>query len=197
MSIYAFSIPQNSGQFGWRWYESYFSPEECDQLIKDHEHVESWQGGVVSGENAQNIDVVDDIRTVSIKTVSHQTCPWVYDKLNQLVWDANQFYQYDLVGFMEEMQLLHYGEDINGGHYDLHQDHGAGALSTRKLTIIVQLSDPSEYEGCQTEIVCSGWAPQNKGDVVIFPSYTPHRVTPLTKGNRNALVVWVNGPPFR
>lgn len=197
MSIYAFSIPQNSEQFGWRWYEGYFTPEECDQLIKDNEHVESWQGGVVKGEHAESTEVTEDIRNVMIKTVTYENCPWVYDKLNQLIYDVNQYYKYDLVGFMEQMQLLHYGEDINGGHYNLHQDHGPGALSTRKLTVIVQLTDPSEYDGCDTEVVCSGWAPKGKGDVVVFPSYTPHQVTPLTRGNRDALVVWVNGPPYK
>lgn len=30
-----------------------------------------------------------------------------------------------------------------------------------------------------------------------FPSYTMHRVTPVTRGVRKALVAWVNGPDFR
>lgn len=197
MSIYAFSIPHNSEQFGWRLYNGYFSKEECEQLIKDHEHTQSWAGGIVKGETADSAEINSDIRNVSIKTVSYESCPWVYDKLNQLVWDVNQYYKYDLVGFMEQMQLLHYGEDINGGHYHLHQDHGPGALSTRKLTIIVQLTDPSEYDGCDTEVMCSGIAPKGQGDVVVFPSYTPHQVSNLTRGQRNALVVWVNGPPFK
>lgn len=197
MSIYAFSIPHNSDQFGWRVYEGALSPEECDQVIEDMKEVESWTGGVVRGDDAEESEVNDQIRNVSIKTVGYEHCSWIYDKLNQLVWDANQYYRYDLVGFMEQMQLLHYGEDINGGHYNLHQDHGPGALSTRKLTVIVQLTDPELYEGCETEVMCSGFVPKGKGDVVVFPSYTPHHVTPLTKGERNALVVWVNGPPFR
>lgn len=198
MSVYTFSIENNSDQFGWRWYQGFLSPEECDQLIADHKDVESRQGGIVTGENEETDSKVEkSVRNVGIKTVSYESCPWIYDKLNQLVWDANQFFRYDLTGFMEQMQLLHYGEDINGGHYDLHQDHGPGPLSTRKLSVIVQLTDPSEYEGCELDVVCSGIGPKGKGDVVVFPSYTPHSVSALTKGNRNALVVWVNGPPYR
>lgn len=197
MSIYAFSIPTNSEQFGWRLYPGYFSKEECAQLIEDMKDQETWIGGVVKSDKELQSEVNPDVRNVSIKTVSHAVCPWVFDKLNQLVWGVNQHYQYDLTGFMEQMQLLHYGEDINGGHYHLHQDHGPGPLSTRKLTIIVQLSEETDYEGCETHVTCSGVAPKGIGDVIVFPSYTPHQVTPLTKGSRDALVVWVNGPPFR
>jgi PKHD-type hydroxylase len=198
MSIYAFGLKENNYQSGWRWYESFLTPEECDQLIAEHSHIEPHQGSIVTGPDQEvDSEIAPDVRNVSIKTVSLDTCPWIYAKLNDLVWDANLYYNYDLTGFMEQMQLLHYGEDIDGGHYHLHQDHGAGALSTRKLTVIVQLTDPSEYEGCELEVVCCGIGPKNKGDVVVFPSYTPHSVSPLTKGNRNSLVVWVNGPPYR
>jgi len=35
------------------------------------------------------------------------------------------------------------------------------------------------------------------GTMVIFPSYVPHRVVPVTSGTRKALVVWAAGPAFR
>ena len=35
------------------------------------------------------------------------------------------------------------------------------------------------------------------GDVLLFPSFTQHQITPITKGIRYSLVSWVSGPPWR
>jgi PKHD-type hydroxylase len=34
------------------------------------------------------------------------------------------------------------------------------------------------------------------GSVIVFPSDTEHRVTPVTKGIRYSLVAWFLGPPY-
>ena len=75
------------------------------------------------------------------------------------------------------MQYLHYGDDINGGHYNWHIDCGPG-ISTRKLTVIVQLSHPEEYTGCEVQFM-TGSVSKKKGSVTIFPSWMYHRVTKL------------------
>jgi PKHD-type hydroxylase len=33
--------------------------------------------------------------------------------------------------------------------------------------------------------------------ITLFPSWSLHRVTPVTKGTRYSLVAWVSGPRFR
>jgi PKHD-type hydroxylase len=40
-------------------------------------------------------------------------------------------------------------------------------------------------------------AEKKKGSVLLFPSWILHRVTPVTKGVRKSIVVWVTGPKFR
>lgn len=200
MSIYAFQIPQNDGQFHPLYFDGFFSPEECDQILALYENEETWAGGVVESDGSGMDD--NAIRRVDINTVHlEERTKWIYDKINDLVHSANQTYQFDLVGFMENMQLLKYtepqGENVPGGHYNVHMDTGPSYLSTRKLTVIVQLTDPSEYEGCDVEVTAYGYANKGKGDVLIFPSCMLHSVSELTQGHREALVVWVNGPPFR
>jgi PKHD-type hydroxylase len=64
----------------------------------------------------------------------------------------------------------------------------------------VQLSAPEDYDGGQLELrdgdeIVSG--PRDAGTIVAFPSWVIHRVTPVTRGLRRSLVVWVGGPPFR
>jgi PKHD-type hydroxylase len=36
-------------------------------------------------------------------------------------------------------------------------------------------------------------ASKERGTVHLFPSYMPHKVTPITRGTRYSLVIWVHG----
>ena len=72
-----------------------------------------------------------------------------------------------------------------------------GATQRRKISIVLQLSDPEEYEGGELEMFVSKdiqKIPKKKGAAVLFPSYCMHRVTPVTKGERRSIVLWVSGP---
>jgi PKHD-type hydroxylase len=98
----------------------------------------------------------------------------------------------------EKLQYTEYDESYQG-HYDWHIDTGANNSSRRKLSISIQLSDSSEYEGGELQL--NGGGPittckKTKGTIIMFPSFLLHRVTPVTKGTRRSLVVWVTGPPF-
>ena len=35
------------------------------------------------------------------------------------------------------------------------------------------------------------------GDLIIFPSFIDHKVSPVTKGVRYSVVAWFGGPPFK
>jgi PKHD-type hydroxylase len=66
----------------------------------------------------------------------------------------------------------------------------------------MQLTDPSEYEGGNLQVLPTGKTePQNvrkqRGLIAIFPSYVLHQVTPVTQGSRQSLVAWITGPAFR
>ena len=36
-----------------------------------------------------------------------------------------------------------------------------------------------------------------KGDLIVFPSFIEHKVSPVTKGTRYSVVAWYGGPPFK
>lgn len=125
---------------------------------------------------------------------------WLYDRLAYISNQLNgQFYRFDLLGFQEDMQYTMY-DSATQGHYTWHVDHGMTTKASRKLSVVVQLSDPLEYEGGDLEIM-TGVEPtkvdKKKGLVTVFPSYVLHRVTPVTKGIRKSLVVWCVGPSFK
>lgn len=80
-------------------------------------------------------------------------------------------------------------------HYDWRID--AAKNKKRKLTAVMQLSDPSEYEGGELQIQNGDIhvMDKTKGGCVVFPSWMPHRVTPVTRGARQSLVIYLEGPP--
>ena len=124
---------------------------------------------------------------------------WLHAKLGEMVNIANkELWGFDISGMDEQIQYAEYPE--NGGHYDWHMDTGPDKFSRRKISITVQLSDPSEYEGGDLQIKINAGqsdTPKGLGNVVIFPSYLLHRVTPVTKGLRRSLVLWITGPAFK
>ena len=71
----------------------------------------------------------------------------------------------------------------------------------RKLSFVVQLSDPDDYEGGNLQLMDEGdktyFAPREKGTIIIFDSRTKHRVTKVKKGIRKSIVGWVSGPRWR
>jgi PKHD-type hydroxylase len=108
-----------------------------------------------------------------------------------------QYYRFDLTGFGEPIQLTNYDQSEQG-MYGWHQDYGGG--TSRKLSLVLQLTDPSQYEGGNLQVLTSG-QPQTvrkqRGLVAAFPSYVLHQVTPVMSGNRQSLVAWVSGPAFK
>ena len=71
----------------------------------------------------------------------------------------------------------------------------------RKLSVVVQLSDPEDYEGGNLQILSdddkSYFVPRQRGTVIVFDSRAKHRVLKVTKGVRKSLVGWVVGPRWK
>jgi PKHD-type hydroxylase len=71
---------------------------------------------------------------------------------------------------------------------------------SRKLSIVLQLSDPSEYEGGELQILTRKEPTsmqKKRGLITVFPAWTLHQVTPVIKGTRQTLVAWISGPAFK
>lgn len=180
-----------------------FSPPECEAIIAL---------GLAAGFGAARVGSPGHSRTdplyrkVDVATLyfSPET-NWLYQRVTQRVSGANEdFWKFDIVGLLEPFQVLRYkAAETSGeiaGHYDQHQDFGAGYMGRRKISFIAQLSDPETYDGCQLTIqhhFREDLSFVQRGDAVLFPSWTPHAVAPITRGTRFALVTWIHGPPFR
>lgn len=124
---------------------------------------------------------------------------WVYEKIGQYIEQANDsLWKFNLQSIVDSIQYTVYYE--GGGHYDWHMDIGPSSINHRKVSLTIQLSDPDEYEGGDLEIWVGGefkTIERKQGCAIIFPSFLMHRITPITKGTRRSLVLWVGGEHYK
>jgi PKHD-type hydroxylase len=178
------------------WIDDVFTEQELNWL--QHKAQKAEEKAYIGG-GAGLSTVNTNIRRSNVTWLNNTPdTQWVFEKLAEAVSTLNaQFYNFDLVGFGEALQLTNY-DQAEKGMYGWHQDYG-GKIS-RKLSLVVQLTDPSMYEGGNLQILTTGepaTVRKQRGLVCVFPSYTLHQVTPVTAGTRQSLVAWVSGPAFK
>jgi hypothetical protein len=88
--------------------------------------------------------------------------------------------------------ILEYREEDIGCMVE-HQDVYYDDTDVRKLSMTIQLSDSNDFEGGQFAIM-GEQIPMEKNQAVIFPSFLPHEVHPVTKGKRTVIIAWALGP---
>jgi PKHD-type hydroxylase len=112
--------------------------------------------------------------------------------------EANDsMFGFDITTFSDKIQFGLY-DGAENGKYDNHIDVGTECIAAcRKLSMSVQLSEPDDYEGGDLVIDNQHECPRKMGTTVVFSSFITHKVTPVTKGKRYSLVVWLYGPPFK
>ncbi|ANK80647.1 MAG: hypothetical protein TEF_07430 [Rhizobiales bacterium NRL2] len=173
-----------------------FDLRECGEIIRVVESRLFADAGLVRG------GINDNIRRARTAWLdSDGEAAWAFERLVDTVIGANRaHFGFDLTGFDEKMQIAWYDAD-HGGHFDWHVDIGDGQFAIRrKLTLVVQLSDGDSYAGGDLELNADGCpkaVSRQLGAATLFPSFTPHRVTPMTSNARYSMTAWVHGPAFR
>lgn len=115
-----------------------------------------------------------------------------------------EFFSFDISHGINEIQFSTY-RGSEAGKYDMHHDvfFKSNNKTDRKLSFVLQLSDPKDYEGGRlefgsnvpVELDQNDFLP--RGSIIIFPSLFLHKVTKVTKGIRHSLVAWIEGPKWR
>ena len=128
--------------------------------------------------------------------------------LNKIIGNIMNFnsqnFQFDCGGVLSgEWPTLFEYNGVDGGHYDWHIDvfhtETTPVPALRKISMTVMISDPKkDFEGGGFEFQGSPMTvPLKQGDICVFPSYIPHRIQRVTKGQRNVIVGWIHGPSWR
>jgi PKHD-type hydroxylase len=170
-------------------YQRVFTAEQCERIKEIGGAQKLWNGRSTSDEDAYRV-----CKTSWLEETRETA--FVFERLRQLARSVNGLYALEAAGFGEP---LHYVWYEPGGHFDWHTDLGSGPMSTRKISISIQLSDSDAYDGGDLEFCPHGVIPEFRGagTAVAFPAYIAHRVLPVTRGARHALVAWIHGPAFR
>mgnify|MGYP001082294854 CR=1 FL=1 len=173
-----------------------FSIAECKRIIAASAKVASQDAMLVGQTQSHELRKAELVWIDDVAELD-----WVMDRLIDLVRGCNYTtFDFDLREFSESPQVATY-KASDSGYFGWHSDIGEGqAASKRKLTLVLQLSEPSSYAGGNLEIMPAAQvvsASRAQGCVSIFPSFSLHQVTLVERGTRHSLTVWAHGPAFR
>ena len=195
-SIYFMEKERNMvNHLNYYYFTNVFTPEELEKIKKLGDSIPKRKAETGAGETSG----VSDYRKSDISWIGENPeSKWLYEKITEHAIIANkEMWNFDIWGYHDSLQYTVYNGD--GGHYDWHADLGPG-LSNRKLSVVLQLSEGTDYDGGELQINPGGSilsVPKQLGLLCFFPSFLLHRVTPVTSGKRISLVTWLCGANLR
>ena len=186
--------------YAWSYLDNLFTDEELNQMCTHFDIQGVTTGKTTNGEEKLDIRV-SSVKFYEYDPVNLETI-FIFQKINNAIEMLNNiYYGFNVYGY----NLFQYTEYEKGGKYEFHTDtiftkDKPTYSSTRKLSITICLNQQGiDYEGGNFEIndgtIQKVETP--KGRLILFPSFMLHRITPITKGKRKSIVVWVEGPKFK
>jgi PKHD-type hydroxylase len=173
------------------WFESAIGEKDCDKILAMFDHTKKQDAGLHATGTLNK-----ELRNSELTWLYYdEEKKWLFHLLHQYLRAANRaHFGFDMSGFYEPLQLTRYPP---GGFYSWHEDNMEEAYSTRKLSLVVQITDPKDYEGGDLVVFPNYRPPRARGTVTVFPSFVTHKVEPVKEGVRYSLVAWATGEPFR
>jgi PKHD-type hydroxylase len=186
-------MQNNRPNLYWLW-ESAVSKEICEYILKNTNWKHKENGRVGTSELHEYIPKVRVTEIVFDHPLSLVGCI-----LRSYITSANKQAKWNYA--ITDIQSIQIGRYVDGGHYSYHKDAElpGGEKITRKLSAVLFLSDPNDYEGGLFEFKALENNMQKfpQGSIIVFPSYVEHRVTPVISGERHTAVCWSLGPSFK
>jgi predicted 2-oxoglutarate/Fe(II)-dependent dioxygenase YbiX len=182
-------------------FDNVFYAAECEKMVKQ-----------TAGQR-HSFAQTEELTDLSLAFADPQTAPvntrvstltnnpandWIRERILNVAKMTNEnYFNFDISG-QEAVHLLEFGENSQAGWLD---DLGKGIKSTRKLTIIIFLSERKDYSGGQLsfkllESYNVADVPQKQGSLLVFPSYLPYKIEPLSQGRNFILLTWITGNAF-
>lgn len=189
----------------WQMWRGHFQPDTCNRFVTQSLALPV-QEAVVGHGGKMRADAklrVSKVRWITRTGAPNKKGQWTsfLDRVTEMFHEANN----NAFGFeirnLPAVQFTEY-DGAKNGFYDWHEDLDWKMPTEyhRKLSLVIQLSDPSTYTGGDLQLKEDQPNPEwlrEQGTAIIFPSFLRHRVTPVTRGTRYSLVGWMEGPKFR
>ena len=184
-------------QYRWWFWNNFFSRKQIIELydVFDKNGVSDFK------DNPSRSDAGGSLKNVSLVKSVHWQHIHSYLKLldeqvkriNRDIWGYHLDENFSTSGVLSQQYE-------SSDDYDWHQDGSNSENFDSKFTVVIN-SSLERFEGGELEIFTQGGILplrelRDFGSVVMFPSHVPHRVTGVTKGIRNTIVYWKEGPRF-
>ena len=193
----------------WYW-EGALPKKTCEQIIKFCKK-ENKEKAITQAES-ENLNFKDTARNSDIRWINS---PWIYNEIMPFVHSANKSAGWNFdIDWCESIQFTEYkSNQYYGWHADNYSEpfgdkyHRNYRGKVRKISVTVNLSDPKNYDGGDFQIDTRNSQKGNaittvknvktQGSILVFPSFIFHQVTPVIRGERDSLVIWNIGSPWK
>lgn len=180
-----------------RLFPAAIAAAECDKIAACGDALALEQGSLHNNKTGERF-YDPDFRLTTVGWLKEHD--WIYDLARSFATQVNAEWGYDLNDADHLQYALYRKNDFFEWHKDMLRVRNA---TIRKVSVVVQLSDPAAYRGGRLEFrdddfgvfKADGFVPQ--GSVAVFSSLLKHRVTPVKEGERRSLTAWFKGPAFR
>ena len=186
----------------WCVFDKKLSKEYCEAIVTEANTIPRESASL--GVSGNNVNL--DWRKSQIAFIQRDMPQWtgLFDDIWKLVCQANNDWFNFHISKFDYIQYAEYNSDIKG-EYKRHHDvfyMNNDPVYHRKLSAVIQLTDPDEYDGGDFEMYgIDSQIPKdqfrNQGSVIVFPSFIEHAALPVTRGVRHSLAIWVDGPKWR
>lgn len=187
----------------WCYFKSYFDKPTCEKIIELAQLLPSQNAHM--GTEGESEDSEYRRSTIRFIDASDQRFKFLFDELWLTAIQANKdFFNFHLTK-LDYLQFAEY-HDTNHDEYKEHHDVfwlNGDPTYHRKLSAIIQLSDPNDYEGGDFELTEALLHPpeegemKDQGSIIFFPSLFRHKANPIIRGTRYSIAAWFDGPKWR
>ena len=185
----------------WCYFKSYINKETCEKIVRDAQVIPVQDAVVGLGDHGR---VDNQIRKSKVRFINADD--WRFTYLFDILWKTaiqanNDFFNVHITR-LNFIQLAEYDASYVGEykeHHDVFWLNG-DPIYHRKLTCVINLTDPAEYDGGRLELTdVSSQLDEDikqQGSIVYFPSMFRHRAHPVTRGTRYSIAAWFEGPKW-
>jgi PKHD-type hydroxylase len=180
----------------WLMYVSIIPKDICEHIITEAKKLPHTHGTVFSSNNKQ---IVSDIRKTQIRWITKEMNHFqpLFHFVDKVVREVNEAFRVNC-NMVPTIQFTEYLEP--GYHYNWHHDVDWNRTDgkSRKISFVIQLSDPESYTGGDFEFKNhenpNSTKLRSQGTTICFMPYQEHRVKSIESGSRYSLVGWYEGP---
>jgi len=167
-----------------------FNAEECEKIINGCIE-DLWLPVKVIG--------TKDLHSSTRQKLRGEVEGFPFENIKSVTKTANEeIYDFKLIGVIDQDFPQIYKYEAND-YYNWHMDLTPMAPS-RKISFIINLSNPEAYEGGEIEFLnidSAKGATSEQGTCLIFPSWTVYKINPVTKGKKLLILGHIHGSLFR